>query len=235
MPGREGLQRMFKGLAVTLILCLGAEAFASSDIREIWRNNQAVNHMTQKKVTEAHEEFTRLLAQSPFHPLFRFNTGGSFVATEEPDKAIAMYKEVLKLNPLPPEIEFATYFNLGFLNSLEGKDINEAVKNYQKALALQPNSKEVKTNIELLFKGGKGGGKGDNQEKSDDPKNQEGEEQPQEPQKFTNKPQPGQFEGKDMSKGDVKKILEELKKQEQRIRAKHQRKGKRQSDRDKNW
>ena len=38
-----------------------------------------------------------------------------------------------------------------------------------------------------------------------------------------------------LSECDVKKILEELKKQEQRIRAKHDRKGGREADRDKNW
>ena len=220
-------------LLVSLLL-FAPSVFATTNLVEIWGNNQAVDHLGQKKVTEAHEEFTQLLAKSPFHPLFRFNTGGSFVAIEEPDKAIKMYNEVLKLNPLPPEIEFATYFNLGFLNSLEGKDIDEAVKNYQKALAFKPDSKEIKTNIELLFKGGKGGGKGKDKNKQDQ-QNKEDGEQPQEPQQFTNKKQPNQFDGKEMSKGDVKKILEELKKQEQRIRAKHDRKGKKQADNDKNW
>ena len=209
-----------------LPLLLSSEALAATGVLDIWKNNQATEHLKQKKPIEAHEEFTHLLSDEPFNPLFRYNMGASFVAIEQPAKAI-------KIQPLPPEVEFATYYNLGFLNSLEGGDIDKALSNYQKALALNPDSREIKTNIELLFKGGKGGGKGENKDKSD--KKDEDGEQPQEPQNFTNKPQNNQFNDKEMSKGDVKKILEELKKQEQRIRAKHERKGKREAPRDKNW
>ena len=220
-----------------VILLLSFKALGTGDLRDIWSNNQAVKHMEQKKMLEAHEEFTQLLSQKPFHPLFQFNLGSSFIAVEELPKAIKMYNEILKLNPLPPQIEFATYYNLGVLNSLgEDSNIDLALENYQKALALVPDSKEIKTNIELLFKGGKGKGKGDKKDKKDQNQDQSDKgEQPKEPQKFTNKKQPNQFDGKEMSKGDVKKILEELKKQEQRIRAKHDRKGGKESDREKNW
>ena len=53
--------------------------------------------------------------------------------------------------------------------------------------------------------------------------------------KFTNEPQKSQYESKDMSRRDVEKILNELKKQEQRIRAKHQRKNRKEENRGKNW
>ncbi len=170
----------------------------------------------------------------PFNPIFQYNMGFSFIATEEKKKAVQMYEEILKQKPLPPEIEFATYFNLGVLYSLKefSDGIDKALEYYQLALNVRPDSKEVKTNIELLFQSGKGKGKGDKKEQS---KEGEGEDQPKEPQKFTNKPQPNQFKSKEMSKGDVKKILEELKKQEQKIRAKHERKGKREADREKDW
>lgn len=194
--------------------------------------------MQQKKVLEAYEEYAELLAENPFSPLFQYNMGTSFMGVEEFKKAIQMYEEVLKLQPLPPEVEFATLFNLGALHSMKDGDVEKALKNYQKALALNPDSKEIKTNIELLIQDGKGGGKGDNKDKDkkDQQENGEGEEQPKEPQQFTNKnPQPDQFKSKDMSKSDVKKILEELKKQEQKIRAQHDRKGGKEADREKNW
>jgi Ca-activated chloride channel family protein len=211
-----------------------SERAQASELGDIWRNNEAVQHMQQKKMLEAHEEFTQLLSEKPFSPLFQYNMGASFMGVEEPDKAIKMFTELLKIRPLPPEVEFAAYYNLGVLNGMEGRNVEAALKNYQKALQFSPESKEIKTNIELLLAGGQGGGKGENKDQQDQQQNQEGEEQPQEPQEFTNK-QPDQFKGKDMSKSDVKKILEELKKQEQRIRAKHDRKGGKEVDREKNW
>ncbi len=235
--GKGGFLLKINSLIIVLVF-VSFDVWASNNLRDIWRNNRAAKHMQQKKMLEAHEEFTQLLSEKPFHPLFQFNMGSSFIGVEEFGKAIKMYNEVLKLNPLPPEVEFSVYYNLGVLHSLEGGDIEKALKNYQNALKFQPESLEIKTNIELLISSSGGGGKGDKKDKSDQQNEDgKGEEQPKEPQEFTNKPQkqPGQFNDKEMSKGDVKKILEELKKQEQRIRAKHDRKGGREADKEKNW
>ncbi len=233
--GRGGFLRKLS-LILLSIFVLPQLSDAAPSIMDIWRNNQAAKHMEQKKAIEAHEEFTQLLSEQPFNPVYQYNMGSSFLGVEEKQKALQMYEEVLKLSPLPPEVEFASYYNLGILHSLEGGDIDKALSYYQKALAMNPDSIEIKTNIELLFKGGKGGGKGKNDKDKQNQEDQQDEgEQPKEPQNFTNKQQPNQFNSKEMSKGDVKKILEELKKQEQKIRAKHDRKGKREADRDKNW
>ncbi|MEM7647511.1 MAG: tetratricopeptide repeat protein [Pseudomonadota bacterium] len=222
----------FRTCVFLSVFFLTSTVWGQPSLKEIWRNNQAVEHLKQKKVIEAHDEFKQLLSQSPFSPLFQFNLGFSFISVEEMEKAIQMYKEILKLKPLSPEIEFPTLYNLGVLNGMKG-EVDEALRYYQEALAFVPDSNEIKTNIELLFKG-QGGGKGD--KKNKDKKKGDDEDEQKEPKEFTNKPQqPNQFDNKEMSKGDVKKILEELKKQEQRIRAKHQRKGGREADRDKNW
>ncbi len=225
---------MAKTTFLFFILLYSANTWASMGLFDIWRNNQAVNYLGDKKALEAHDELLQLLSEQPFNPLFQYNMAFTFIATDEKKKAIQMYEEILKQKPLPPEVEFGAYFNLGVLYSMKGMSdsIDPALDSYQKALGLYPDSKEVKTNIELLFQGGGGKGQGENKKDSD-----KGEgEQPKEPQEFTNKPQqPNQFNSKEMSKGDVKKILEELKKQEQRIRAKHERKGKREADRDKDW
>ena len=206
----------------------------ASNLVEIWQNNQAVDYMSQDKRLEAHEEFSALLSDQPFNPLYQFNTGVSFLAIEEVDKAIKMNEEVLKNPNNVPEISFATFYNLGILSTAK-KDIDKALDYYQKALTFSPDSKEIKTNIELLIQQqqGKGKGEGDNKDKNQEQQDGEGEEQPKEPQQFQNQPQ--QFNSKEMSKSDVKKILEELKKQEQRIRAKHERKGGKEADREKNW
>ncbi|MBC7370947.1 MAG: tetratricopeptide repeat protein [Bdellovibrionaceae bacterium] len=49
------------------------------------------------------------------------------------------------------------------------------------------------------------------------------------------KPQPKKFDSKDLSEGDVKKILQELKQQEQKIRAEFNRKEVKEQPRDKDW
>lgn len=231
----------FSGSAVLLLAFLfypGLKAEAGIEsLKDTWENNTAVDHLKQNKFIEAQEEMTQLLSEKPFHPLYQYNMSLTFAAMDERVKAQQMLKGLLKLEPLPPEVKFATYFNLGFLDSLKGGDRDKALDYYQQALYVNPDSVETKINIELLVKQGKGGGKGDqkNKDKNKKDQNKDGE-QPQEPKEFTNKPQqPNQFKGKEMSKGDVKKILEELKKQEQRIRAKHDRKGRREADREKNW
>ena len=189
--------------------------------------------MNQKKVLEAYESFHQLLGQNPFHPLFQFNLGASLITVEEPEKAIKMYKELLKSNGLPPQMEFAVFYNLGVLYSLE-EDVDQALDFYQQALDKNPDSKEVKINIELLIQ--KAGSNGKKRKKDSQKKGSNSEDETQKtPMKFTNEPQKSQYKSKDMSRRDVEKILNELKKQEQRIRAKHQRKNKRQEDHGKNW
>ena len=119
-------------------------------VGEIWRNNRAVDQMNQKKVLEAYESFHQLLGQNPFHPLFQFNLGASLITVEEPEKAIKMYKELLKSRALPLPMEFAVLYNLGALYGLK-EDVDQALDFYQQALDKNPDSKEVKINIELLI------------------------------------------------------------------------------------
>lgn len=224
---------------ILLLLMFPLQAMASDNLVEIWENNQAVDFLSQDKRTEAHEEFTRLLSDKPNHPLYQFNTGVTFFGVEDVENSIKMFEELSKNPSSPPVIEYAALYNLGVLFATKS-EIDKALSYYQKALEIKPESQEIKTNIELLFqqKNGKGKGKGDKdkdkeKDEKQDEDDSEGKEQPKEPQKFQN--QPKQFNSKEMSKSDVKKILEELKKQEQRIRAKHERKGGKEADRDKNW
>ena len=221
-----------KTLGLFLAFSFSSSVFAS-EIGTIWKNNRAVDLLKQEKKLDAFEEFSELIGQDPFQPLFQYNLGAGFLATDEIEKGRKMYKEVIKTKGLPKPVAFASYFNLGALAGAEGQ-IDEALRYYQKALAYEPDSKETKTNIELLIQQKKGGGKGkSDKNKKNQNQSQQNKDQQKEPQKFDNKPQ--QFDQKQMSTQDVKKILEELKKQEQRIRAKHQRKGKREKDRAKNW
>lgn len=213
----------------------------SVGLHDTWINNRAVDDMDQKKQIEAYEQLSDLAVRNPGNFLFLFNLSSAFIGVEQNKNALKMLQELEKATePMDPILKFAIHYNLGVLFSDKKlMDVDQALHHYQQALAVNPESKEVKTNIELLFKSGQGQGKGenqDNQEGDQEQKEQDEGEQPKEPQEFTNKPQqPNQFNGEDMTKQDVNQVLDELKKQEQKIRAKYDRKGKREADRAKNW
>ena len=149
-----------------------------------------------------------------------------------------MYRETLKLNPLLPNVEFTVLYNLGVLHSQlinkNSENLDQALHYYQKALEFNPDSKEIKVNIELLLQRNRKAGNSSNKNQKNKNQESEGEKN----KKFTNNPEKGEgkkYKNKKLSKKDVDRILNELKKQEQSIRAKHERKNRKEAVRDKNW
>ena len=162
------------------------------------------------------------------------------------------------------ELEFAAIFNQAQMLA-KAKKIDKAIAMYQKALDINPTSMETKVNIELLTQQQQGQGEGENQdqqnqdqqnqdqknqdqqkkdqgkegEQKDDKKDQDkdGKEKEDKPKEFqkSQKYKPRPFNGKDLSEADVKKILGELKQQEEKIRAEYNRKEVKEQPRDKDW
>ncbi|OFZ12122.1 MAG: hypothetical protein A2Z20_07220 [Bdellovibrionales bacterium RBG_16_40_8] len=223
----------------------------------MYRNNKGVHHLQNKAVDKAEESFLNSMVDDPFNPILHLNLGRTFEfdgqqdkkqneESEEPnpkfEKALKEYESVLRLPALPKELQFAAQFNAGNA-AAQNYNIDLALKHYQAALDINPDSQEVRTNIELLLKGdaGKGKGKGGKGEgKKNDENDQEGQGQNprdnpnQDPseQKQQEKPK---FKGENLTKEDVRKILEELKSQEAKIRAlEYGSKGK-ESTPDKDW
>lgn len=219
------------------------------------RNNEAVSMFKQEKYLESYETFMSLLAEAPKDPVVHFNLGVSLEAIAEEEKAQKLYVELLKLLETKMQVAseeekakltsiyFATLFNLANVYSRQG-EIDKALNNYQKALTIVPDSKEIKTNIELMFQQQQGGGGKGDQKNQDQEGEGEGEGQQQSPEQ---QPQQGQkqqkkkqkFDQSQMSMEDLKRILEELKQQEEKIRAKFQGGGKKDKQEDgasgKNW
>lgn len=161
------------------------------------------------------------------------------------------------------EMIFKVRYNLGvYYGSL--KKIPEALENYQMALDIMPTSNEIKTNIELLIQqqqqqqqnqkkqGEQGDQKQDQQPNSGQDENkdkkqsgdqkdkkdgQDDKENKEDQKKESSaKYQPRPFKGDQLSEGDVKKILGELKNQEQKIRANFDKKEKGKSkNNEKDW
>lgn len=200
----------------------------------------------------AMDKYLQALRYDPFVGQLHLNLGLSFEGLQQAEKALQSYQEAERLALLEKNFElvFMARFNRAQLLG-KAKKVDEALAVYQKALEIIPSSSEVKTNIELLTQQqqGQGGGEGEQnqpnqqgqqnqQQEGKDPKDQDQKEQdqkegkaPQQSPKY--KPRP--FEGKELSEGDVKKILGELKQQEEKIRAEYNRKETKEQPRDKDW
>ena len=209
-----------------------------SQVTAIKLNNEGVDLLKSDSPTGAQQNFVDALATLPFESRVHNNLGVSFDEAKEVDKAISSYLSAQK-HAQKSEDAFLSAFNLGQAYAKKGQ-IPLALEWYQKALAVYPASKEVKTNIELLSQQNGGGGQGDNQQKNDkkdDGKNdQDDKNKKKDPQQYAQnqKPKPREFKG-ELSENDVKKILGELKQQEQRIRADYNRKEEKEQPHGKDW
>ena len=234
----------FLGVVFISILAT-VEPSQAGEFRGIRRNNEGVTRFKGGKAHEAYDRFTSALADLPFDPVVHVNLGDNFMLAKDMDKALSEYSQSLKLAPgnsgKERSVRFHAYFNSG-LAFTEKKMIDEALASYQQALEIDPESKETKTNIELLTQAGGGGGKGDDKsDKKDQSKDGEGDQPQKQPQKFDDqkqkqKPKPKPYDGKEVSQQDVNRILDELKNQEEQIRAKMDREGvTRDAPNDKDW
>lgn len=219
-----------------LLLVGGAPAGATT-FNSYSRNRDGIKKFEDKSYYPAYQEFMKALEDDPLNPELHLNIARSLEANEEFEKAEQAYKGVLKILPKDSTRRFEALFNLAGVQA-KAKKIDQALETYQMALEMDPDSIEVKTNIELLWQGG-GEGEGDGKEgeeqkdKKDGKGQQDKEEQKSPPKKEKQQPKP--FDSKDLSPQDVKKILDEIKNQEQSIRAEENDKGAKQAQPEKDW
>lgn len=230
---------MIRALTLLTLSLLTARVSATT-VESYLRNREGVKKFAEKAYYPAYQAFLRALEEEPMSPEVQMNLARVFEANEEYEKAEKAYKGALRLLESQPVHRFEVMFNLAGVLGKEEK-IPEALEYYQKCLDMDPESKEVKTNIELLFQGG-GGGQGKNKDdKSKDGKDQKDkkdpkdgdqkDQQPQQQDQKDQKKQPKPFQSEDLSAQDVKKILDEIKNQEQSIRAQeYERNGKEQGN-----
>lgn len=247
----------FLTLVVTLIGCSDQDPRLPAIVA-----TREGNELLQKEQYNlALNKYLEAMAYNPFRGEIHLDAGLSFQGLQEAEKALQAFSEAEKLAEQTQDqvLVFMARFNKGVLLGA-AKRIDEALAAYQSALEVYPSSLETKTNIELLTQGqGGGGGEGENQDQNQDPnqnsqgqnkKDQKGEGQddkkddkdesdqdeqekkgPQSAPKY--KPRP--FDGKELSEADVKKILGELKRQEEKIRADYNKKERKEPPRDKDW
>jgi Ca-activated chloride channel homolog len=225
-----------------MVPAMTGTAASAATLDAIIPNNRGVKALADSQNYKAYQSLVEAAAADSFDPTIRLNLGLAYAKNEEYDKAAAEFKIADQLAEQDRDVRFMARFNLG--HTLAAKqDIPGALAAYQAALDIRPDSLETKTNIELLWKGGgQGGNSGQKQQsKNKDDKGQgqnQGDErkdqQKNDDGKDKQKPKP--FESPDLTPETVGKILEELKAQEQRVRAEHYSKGARKDQpRDKNW
>lgn len=207
-------------------------------------NNSGAHKLLDKSFHGAYTDFVTALADEPMNPVVQLNLGLAFELNEEYPKAEQAYQSAAELAKSDPATRFVALFNTGSARG-KAKNVDGALAAYQQALELNPNSIETKTNIELLIQsGGGGGGGGQGEGGGQDKKKDQGDgkdqqqQQPRsgDPQNEPPKKQPKPFESKELTPQDVKKILDEIKNQEQSIRAQDYKKGQKESPRGgKDW
>jgi tetratricopeptide (TPR) repeat protein len=179
-------------------------------------------YLMLKKYEMAQSEMLKALRRSPLQPELHLNLGIAQMGLGHLSRALGSFRMAEELAQ-DEGMKFMARFNQALVLTID-KKIPDALEMYQKALEIDPSSKEVKTNIELLMQQqqGQGQGEGEDQEKKDqEPKDgdesKDGKNQ-KEPQKFNEsqsyKPKDEQ---ENLSEGQIKKILEEIKRQEQQI------------------
>lgn len=239
----QGSSAVGKMAAVLAFSTLSAVSVYTSDAQASWfsveRNNSKGKAALEKsQPTEALRNFSEALRERPFAPELQYNSALALDLLGKGDDSERAYRTAIQLAD-PSQRRFEMYFNLGELAARQ-KKIPEALSWYQEALRLKPDSRETKINIELLTQSQSQSGKGDGESKDqkDDQKDENhDDEQNQGNKKFAEnqKQESKKDSGKELSQEDVRKILGELRQQEQKIRAEYKRREQKEQPRDKDW
>ena len=211
---------------------LFAASAQASELKAIMKNHEGQRRFSAEQYHEAQDRFTDALAEDPNKPELHTNIGTTFLVRKEYDKSLSEFEIALK-GQLNKDAQFKTLFNAAVASTASGK-IDRALDYYQRALEVDPKSTEVKTNIELLLGGGKGG-EGDQDQPNKDGQGEGQQNQPQQNQGQKDKPKPKPFKSEDISQQDVNRIMEELKRQEEQVRAKMEREGRKDAATGKDW
>lgn len=160
----------------------------------------------------------------------RFNQAQLLGKGKKVDEALAVYQKALEI--IPSSIEVKTNIELLTQSQQGGKDGQDKQDNQDKQQqGQQGQNKDQKDQKDQKQDQKDQKGQGDDQKDQKDQNKQDEKKQVKQSPKY--KPRP--FKSEDLSEGDVKKILGELKQQEEKIRAEYNRKEVKEQPRDKDW
>src|SRR5262249_23999988 len=153
--------------AIVFFLLIFVNAAGASSLDAYLYNNAGLKHYRDKMYFESYRDFLKALNEEPLNPDLQMNLGLTFAQKEEWDKAEKAFVSAYELCTGDKQWQFMALFNVGAVRG-KAENIEGALEAYQTALEIEPESFEVKTNIELLLQGqggqqgksGKQGGKG---------------------------------------------------------------------------
>src|SRR5262249_23878756 len=152
-----------KSMARTIRNALIAAVFLptmanATSLRSCLDNMSGLSHFRDKLYFQSYQDFLHAIEHDPLNPDLQMNMGLTFAQNEEWDKAEKAFQSAYNLSKGDSERQFMALFNLGVAKGQKG-DIDGALQAYQAALDIEPESLEVKTNIELLWQSNQGQGK----------------------------------------------------------------------------
>ncbi len=200
----------------------------------------------KKNYTLAQKYFEQALSKNPLDPVPYINLAIIEDVLGRPDKALQIY-DIVVSRLSAPELEpmsYFAYYNMGELNGRLGRR-DQALKNYQQALDSFLKMDLIKQNIELLFREPEQNqtNKKNQEPKGDKNKKTQSQGQNEDLGQNKKKPVPKKSKGKNLEKPDPlskeeksqispigdteeKAILEEVEKQENKVRWKFYKRGK---------
>lgn len=257
--GRGVMKRLHKFFALTFILFLVSCDEKNPSLLSLFSDLTAKQLLKAEKYEEALSLYLKLLESLPHEAKIHSNVGVLLDQQQKSEDAVKSLNLALQKAEENKDAAaaFAIHYNLG-VHFGRLKMIPEALEHYQAALEINPTSIETKTNIELLIqlqnqngqgesnedkkdgensenKDQKEGDSKDNKDQEDDKNNKGDSKDKKQPDKGSPKYKPRPFKGDQLSEGDVKKILGEMRNQEQKIRANFEKKESKESKNGKDW
>jgi tetratricopeptide (TPR) repeat protein len=217
-------------LISTILLSGLIYTFYFQDLKAFWLTREGVKFIQSEEFGTAFEKMSEALQVGSASSVHHLNLGLTQELLKREEDAIKSYTFSEK-NAQDSQIQFYSWFNLGRIEA-QRKNVKVALEHYQRALEIDPNSEPVKINIELLVnqQQQEQQQKQDQKKQDSSSKNQNGQDgneqdspnEKDKPQKSNSYSSPQKqnkkFESPDLQEADVKKILGELERQEQKIR-----------------
>ena len=113
--------------------------------------DKAIYAAQQGKWGEAKDKFKKLIVDRSQEPDVLYDSGVVSFENKDFEQAAAYFESVTENNKASAKLKEKAHFNLGSTN-VELKKLEEAIKNYEAALQLNPDSKEAKHNFKIAKK-----------------------------------------------------------------------------------
>lgn len=242
-------------ILIPFVCCLLSSPVFAEGIRQAFYNNKSVDLVQAEELAKASQILHQLLTKQPELLVPKLNLAGVYEFNQDNEQALALLAELeesleqVKDKLSEPDeglnqLLYVSQFNQAYILAQDKDKRKAAVLKYYEALQVFPEDLASKFNIELLTQNNQQQSKqnenSENKEQNKQDKDQKGDgqdkkqqNQPQD-QKKKQKQKP-KFKENELKKQDVKRIFEELKRQEEKIRAKVNRQKVQEREIEKDW